>query len=136
MKEISRRSSCPLSSALDVFGDKWSLLIVRDIMFTDKKTYGEFLKSDEGIATNILANRLRTLESAEIIKKLPDPNDKRKDSYELTEKGLGLAPALIEIGLWSAKHDPETIIPKGFIGKARKIKSSLKGAGSSQAKNI
>jgi DNA-binding HxlR family transcriptional regulator len=125
MKTEKRRSNCPISFALDVFGDKWSLLIVRDLVFTGKHTYSDFLKSDERIATNILASRLRTLESAGIIKRSPNKDDARKESYELTEKGLDLIPILMEFILWSAKYDPETIASKSFIAQARKIKSAL-----------
>lgn len=120
MAETKRRSNCPISFALDNFGDKWSLLIVRDLILEQKKTYGEFLASDEGIATNILATKLRSLEETEIIKKMPNQNDRRKGSYVLTEKGLDLAPTLMEMMLWSAKYDPYTIATKDYIAKARR----------------
>ncbi len=96
-------SNCPVNFGLETFGDKWSLLIIRDIVFWGKKTYGDFLKSDEGIATNILASRLTQLEREEIISKRPHPTDKRKDFYSLTEKGLELIPLLVEIVAWSGK---------------------------------
>jgi DNA-binding HxlR family transcriptional regulator len=100
------RSHCPVNFGLEAFGDRWSLLIVRDIVFFGKKTYGEFLKAEEGIATNILASRLDFLESIKVIKKSPHREDQRKDIYSLTEKGLDLIPLLIEVVRWSAKHDP------------------------------
>jgi len=121
MEKTKKRSACPISFALDIFGDKWSLLIVRDLVFTHKKTYGEFLKSDEGMATNILASRLRTLENVRIITRTPNPDDKRKEFYTLTEKGVDLIPVLMEIIQWSAKHDPHTIASKEFIDQAQKI---------------
>jgi DNA-binding HxlR family transcriptional regulator len=121
MDKMQKRSRCPISFALDMFGDKWSLLIVRDLVFTDKKTYGEFLKSDEGIATNILASRLKALENTKIISKVQNPLDKRMDIYSLTRKGFDLVPVLMEMMLWSAKHDPDTIASKEFIAQARKI---------------
>lgn len=99
------RSHCPVNFGLEAFGDRWSLLILRDIVFRGKRTYGEFLKSEEGIATNILASRLATLEEAGILKKRPDPDDARKDRYLLTEKGLDLIPVLFEIMVWSARYD-------------------------------
>lgn len=102
------RSHCPVNYALEIFGDKWSLLIVRDIVFAGKKTYGEFLKSEEGFATNILAARLAYLEEQGILAKTPDPADGRKDFYSLTDKGLDLIPVLLRIVLWSAKHDPSS----------------------------
>lgn len=97
------RSDCPVNFALETFGDKWSLLIIRDIVFWGKKTYGEFLNSDEGIATNILAARLAQLEQEGILARSPDPADKRRDVYSLTEKGLELIPLLVEIVAWSGK---------------------------------
>jgi DNA-binding HxlR family transcriptional regulator len=105
MSENSRklRSNCPVNFGLETFGDKWSLLILRDMVFWGKKTYGEFLRSDEGIATNILAARLASLETEGIIEKSPHPDDKRKDLYSLTEKGLELIPLLVEIVAWSGK---------------------------------
>ncbi len=97
------RSDCPVNFGLESFGDKWSLLIVRDMMFWGKRTYGEFLRSDEGIATNILAARLASLEKEGIISKKPHPADRRKEMYSLTEKGLELIPLLVEIVAWSGK---------------------------------
>lgn len=99
------RSHCPINFGLEAFGDKWSLLILRDIIFRGKRTYGDFLNSEEGIATNILASRLATLEQKGILKKREDPGDARKDLYGLTEKGLDLIPLLFEMVLWSAKYD-------------------------------
>lgn len=99
------RSHCPINFGLEMFGDKWSLLIVRDIVFSGKQTYGEFLKSEEGFATNILAARLALLEEQGILRKTPDPGDNRKDLYSLTDKGLDLVPMLLDIVRWSAKYD-------------------------------
>ncbi len=100
------RSECPLNFALETFGDTWSLLIVRDIAFWGKRTYGEFLRSKERIATNILAARLAKLEREGILTKSRHPEDKRKDVYSLTEKGLDLIPIVLEVGAWSSKYDP------------------------------
>jgi DNA-binding HxlR family transcriptional regulator len=100
------RSHCPVYFGLESIGDRWSLLIVRDIVFFGKKTYGEFLKAEEGIATNILASRLDFLESIGVLKKSPHGEDRRKDIYSLTEKGLDLIPIVFDIVRWSAKHDP------------------------------
>jgi DNA-binding HxlR family transcriptional regulator len=99
------RSHCPVNYGVELFGDKWSLLIIRDIVFSGKKTYGEFLKSEEGLATNVLASRLAFLEERGILSKAPNPEDRRKDFYSLTEKGLDLIPILLSIFAWSAKHD-------------------------------
>lgn len=102
------RSHCPLNFGLEYFGDKWTLLILRDIIFRGKKTFGEFLKSEEGWATNILSSRLEQLTGDGILKKTPLPEDSRKDLYVLSEKGLDLIPVIFEIVLWSAKHDPQS----------------------------
>jgi DNA-binding HxlR family transcriptional regulator len=99
------RSHCPVNYGLEIIGDKWSLLIVRDIVFFGKKTYGQFLKSEEGFATNILASRLVFLEEQGILRKTPNPADRRKDFYSLTDKGLDLIPMLLDIVIWSAKYD-------------------------------
>jgi DNA-binding HxlR family transcriptional regulator len=100
------RSHCPVNFAVESLGDRWALLIVRDMVFLGKKTYGEFLKGEESIATNILASRLDFLERIEVIQKSPHGEDQRKDIYTLTEKGLDLIPVLFEFIKWSAKHDP------------------------------
>ena len=110
-----RRSDCPINFALETFGDTWSLLIIRDIVYFGKQTYGEFLASEEGIATNILANRLARLEQQGILAKLPHPTDVRKERYVLTEKGLDLIPVLVEIANWSAEHDSQTGAPPAWI---------------------
>ncbi len=98
------RSHCPVNYGLEAFGDRWSLLILRDIVFRGKRTYGEFLKSEEGFATNILASRLSHLIEAGILQREAH-EDGRKDTYSLTEKGLDLIPMIFEMILWSAKYD-------------------------------
>ena len=100
-----KRSDCPVNFAVETLGDKWSLVILRDIIFWGKHTYGEFLKSDEKIATNILANRLEYLEKEGLISKSPHPDDKRKDYYSVTEKGVALVPMFIEMIAWSAQQE-------------------------------
>ena len=118
----SLRSHCPVNFGLETFGDKWSLLILRDIVFRGKRTYGEFLKSEEGFATNILAARLDHLEKEGILRRKADPADARKGVFEMTEKGLELIPMLFEIMLWSAKYDPrsEARHITGLIERIRK----------------
>jgi DNA-binding HxlR family transcriptional regulator len=100
-----RRSGCPLNASVEMLGDRWSLLIVRDMMLRGFRTYKEFAESDEGIATNILADRLRKLEAHGIITTEPDPLDGRKLIYMLTRKGIDLAPVLAEMVLWAARHE-------------------------------
>ncbi|WP_229750963.1 winged helix-turn-helix transcriptional regulator [Undibacterium terreum] len=115
MKRSENKSHCPVNFALENFGDAWSLLIVRDIVFWGKRTYGEFLDSSEGIATNVLAARLAHLEQRGMLSKGPHPADKRKDIYSLTEKGLALIPILLEMSGWSAQYDKETTAPQQFV---------------------
>ncbi|MSQ48728.1 MAG: transcriptional regulator [Deltaproteobacteria bacterium] len=100
-----RRSGCPISCSLDLLGDKWSLLIVRDMVFGRKRYFKEFLASPEGIATNILTDRLKRLEDCGIISKLLDPENKRQIVYTLTEKGIALIPVLVELLCWGATYD-------------------------------
>ena len=121
----SRRSDCPINFALEIFGDKWTLLIVRDLMFKDKAYYGDFLESEEKIATNILADRLSRLEKVGIIRKIKNVKDKRKDAYQLSEKGIDLLPLLLEIIVWSAKYDPRTAAPKHFVAQAKNDREKL-----------
>ncbi|WP_057940345.1 winged helix-turn-helix transcriptional regulator [Algoriphagus resistens] len=104
MTTSKKRSSCPVSSTLDIFGDKWSLLIIRDLIFSKSCTYGDFQKSEEKIATNILASKLKALEENGIIKKSRHPESKAKVLYQLTQKGIDLLPVLIEINLWGQKY--------------------------------
>jgi DNA-binding HxlR family transcriptional regulator len=116
---------CPVFYAISRFGDKWSLLIVRDLMFFGKRTYGEFLGSGEGIATNILANRLAQLESDGIIDKRPDPDNGARILYSLTEKGMALMPVLLELINWSATYDDQTRAPPVFVQALREDRESL-----------
>src|SRR5438445_9577407 len=99
-----RRSDCPLNATLEVLGDRWSLLIVRDLLFKERTTYKDFLAGGEGIATNVLADRLKRLEAAGVIEKGRDAADARRLVYRLTTKGLSLAPVLVEMIVWGAGH--------------------------------
>jgi DNA-binding HxlR family transcriptional regulator len=100
-----RRSGCPLNASVETLGDRWSLLIIRDMMLRGFRTYKEFLESFEGIATNILADRLRKLQAYGIITTERDPSDGRRLFYLLTAKGIDLAPVLTEMVLWAARHE-------------------------------
>ena len=102
---FERRSPCPLNASVEMLGDRWSLLILRDMMVWGFKTYKEFLGSHEKIATNVLADRLRRLEEYGIIASKADPSDGRKLIYVLTAKGIDLAPVLAEMVLWAARHE-------------------------------
>lgn len=111
----SCRSNCPINFVLETFGDKWTLLIVRDLMFKGKQTYGELLQSDEKISTNILANRLKRLEEHGIITKSVASENGSSFIYSLTSKGSDLLPVMLEITAWSAKHDSMTNTPTSFF---------------------
>ncbi len=110
-----RCTGCPITYALDTFGDRWSLLIVRDLIMMERKTYGDFLDGGEGFATNILAARLKELVAQGVIKKTRDPENRRSNIYSLTDKGLDLAPVIIDMVYWSARHDPDTKVPKKML---------------------
>ena len=101
-----KRSSCPVSCALDILGDKWTLLVIRDIMFMRKQYFGDFLMSPEKIASNVFARRLRKLEESNIVSRQRDPGNARRVIYTLTEKGHDLSPAILELLRWGSKHDP------------------------------
>jgi DNA-binding HxlR family transcriptional regulator len=120
MRIGERRSTCPISSALDIFGDRWSLLVMRDLLFREKTRYGEFHASEEGIATNILADRLERLERAGLIRKKGHEPRSGKQSYAPTAKGKDLIPLLLEMMLWSSKHLAETTTPKALVVELRK----------------
>ncbi|MBI3851472.1 MAG: helix-turn-helix transcriptional regulator [Verrucomicrobia bacterium] len=113
------RSHCPIAFALDIFGDKWSLLLLRDLLFKDKRHYSELLAAEEGISTNILSERLARLEAEGLIAKSRDQSNRRQFIYSPTQKGLDLLPALLEISLWSAKYDPKTTAPPAVMRRIR-----------------
>ena len=125
MKEIKKRSNCPVSCSLDIWGDKWSLLIVRDLMFAKQCTYGDFMKADEKIATNILASRLQTLEENGIISKSDHPDSKAKVLYKLTQKGIDLVPLMIEINLWAEKYYDVPADRKAMLEEVKKDKQKF-----------
>jgi DNA-binding HxlR family transcriptional regulator len=108
VKRTDRKSDCAINFSLESFGDPWSLLIVRDIVYFGKHAYGEFLASDEQIGTSVLADRLGILVKKGILIKKLSTIDKRKEEYWLTEKGLDLMPLLFDLTLWGAKHDLKT----------------------------
>ncbi len=105
MKEIQHRSDCPVAFSLDYLGDKWVLLILRDLIFTERSSYGDFLNADEKIATNILADRLKLLEANGFIRSTVSPEKKNKFIYSLTEKGIDLLPVIVELMIWGSKYD-------------------------------
>ncbi len=119
-----RRSGCPVSISLEMFGDRWSLLIIRDLMVRGFRTFKEFQESGEGIATNILADRLRNLEATGIITTEREQADARKVNYRLTKKGIDLAPVLLELLVWGARHE-ETGAPCALIANMEKHREAV-----------
>lgn len=119
MKKNIPRSDCPISFALDFLGDKWTLLVIRDLIFDRKRFYKEFLQSKEGIATNILSDRLKRLENAGIIASKVYEKLRTQKEYSLTQKGIDLIPVLIEIILWSAKYNQGLAVTEEFIERAK-----------------
>lgn len=115
---MTRRSDCPISNVLDFVGDKWSLLILRDLMFFGKHSFSELQSSSEKMATNILSRRLESLEKDELIRKQIDPSDKRKKVYTLTKKGKDMLPIMLEMMIWSSTYDPNTNVPELLIERA------------------
>jgi len=101
----TRRSGCPVSISLERFGDRWSLLVIRDLMVRGLHTFKDFRQAGEGIATNVLADRLRNLEATGIVTAEFDESDGRRVNYRLTEKGIDLAPVLLELLIWGAQHE-------------------------------
>jgi DNA-binding HxlR family transcriptional regulator len=119
-----RRSGCPVSISLEILGDRWSLLIVRDLMVRGYRTFKDFQGSSEKIATNILADRLKKLEAAGIISAEAEQTDRRKVNYRLTEKGIDLAPVLLDLLIWAARHE-ETGAPCALIVDMEKNREAI-----------
>lgn len=111
----SRRSSCPISYALEIFGDRWTLLVLRDMILYGRQRFRDLLASDEGIASNILTDRLKRLEALGIVSRMPDPTDGRQIIYRVTERGLSLIPVMLEIAAWGAAQDGKTAAPADFV---------------------
>ena len=105
------RSPCALANGLEILGDRWTLLVIRDLMFTNRREFGHFLNAGEGISTNILTERLERLQQSGVISKKPHPGHGKKFIYELTERGINLAPVLIELALWAYDNIEGTFIP-------------------------
>lgn len=129
------RCNCPITSALDILGDKWTLTLIKLMLVEDRKTFKDFLESKEAIASNILSARLKMMEEFNIITKKSLPNNKKSNFYLLTEKGLDLTPILVEMTLWSDRNLREyhpTLMPEEQIAgikvnKPNYINSLIKG---------
>lgn len=119
------KSHCPVNYALEHFGDKWSLLIIRDLMFKGKRHYNEFFESEEKVSTSVLGDRLKSLEALGIIRKGEDDVKKSRIRYSLTEKGISLLPMMIEMIVWSSQFDKKTAAGQDFLDKALNHRSDL-----------
>ncbi|MEO0424434.1 MAG: helix-turn-helix domain-containing protein [Pseudomonadota bacterium] len=119
------RSSCPINHAIEILGDKWTLLVVRDMVFNHKRSFSELKAMPEGIATNILSERLVRLQRAGVIVRLADPVDGRRAEYELTKHGRRLVPVLLELMVWSGRHSSEVDVPMALV---RRIEKDREGA--------
>ncbi len=118
MKHRRRKSDCPIHFALEVFGDSWTLLVIRDLMLKGRTSYGDFLHAEEGIATNVLADRLVRLQEDGVV-------ERHVHGYRLTPKGIDLLPVLLEIIAWSAKYDPKTAAERRFVRRLRRDRAGL-----------
>ena len=116
---IYEPNQCPIRYGLGVFGDRWSLLIVRDMMFRGSTRFRDFADADEGISTNVLSDRLSRLEAQQIISRQRDPANGRQVLYELTDKGKDLLPVMLAIFAWAEKHDPETRVSPELAERIR-----------------
>jgi DNA-binding HxlR family transcriptional regulator len=139
----SRRTAgrlCPIDYALQVFGDRWTLLVLRDLMLGGRRHYQDLALAKEGIATNILAARLKKLEASGLVVRRPDPRDRRRIFYALTDKALDLIPVMLEISRWSAKYDRRTAAPANLVrrinqDRERLIRDLVAAARARQAEN-
>ena len=124
-KKTKNWAGCPVRFGMSQFGDKWSFLVIRDLMFKGRKYYNEFLDAGEGISTNILANRLADLESNGLVNKRQDTIKRSKFVYSLTDKGIALMPMMLAMIDWSEKYDRQTEVPTAFIKKLRENPEEL-----------
>jgi DNA-binding HxlR family transcriptional regulator len=118
-------SGCPIDYSLDIFGDRWTLLVIRDLVFAGKRHFREFIASPEGIASNILASRLKKLEQRGLISRKPDPHNRKQVVYQLSEKGMDLIPVLLEIIRWGGRHDADTAAPKAFLDRVENDRAAV-----------
>ncbi len=125
--EYKFRCNCPITSALDILGDKWMLVIIKQMLMEEKETFKDFVESEEAIATNILSSKLKLLEEMGIISKSKPPNNKKTNLYSLTEKGIALTPLIVELAIWS-DHYLRPIHPSLTNGEAMELLRNDKAA--------
>jgi DNA-binding HxlR family transcriptional regulator len=126
MRQSEPRSHCPINLSLEIFGDTWTLLVLRDMMFGGKRHFRELLQSDEHISSNILADRLARLVESGVLTKADDPTHKQKAIYSLTEKGIALLPIVVQIGAWGSHWIPDA---KKLDARARKVVREIQESG-------
>jgi DNA-binding HxlR family transcriptional regulator len=122
VKRTDRRSDCPINHALQIVGDSWSLLVMRDLMFVEKRTFADFMQSEERISTNVLTNRLRSMVREGLIRR---DGRGRGTRYSLTRKGLDLLPTMLELIVWSARYDADTAAPPRVVARAAADRDGL-----------
>src|ERR1041384_3693249 len=126
MSQTAPRSYCPINLSLEIFGDAWTLLVLRDMMFAGKRHYRELLQSDERISSNILADRLARLVEHGMLTKSEDPTHKQKAIYSLTEKAISLLPVIVQIGAWGSRWVPDS---KKLDARSRKVMREIQEGG-------
>jgi DNA-binding HxlR family transcriptional regulator len=127
MKRTDTKSHCPINFTLEIMGDPWSLLVLRDVVFFGKHTFKEFLESAERITTSVLTSRLNSLEQHGILRKQPHPSDQRSALYQLTEKGIDLVPVLLAMMEWGTRYDPKSAghRKKALVERIRREHSAI-----------
>lgn len=135
------RSICPVANALDILGDRWTLLVIRDLMLRGKHEFREFLEGPEGVATNILSDRLKRLLCTGVINQTPHPTHKNKKMYYLTQKGKDLLPVVVELARWGGAYHASPDMPKALFQKLKRdpkkfMKNALKQTEAWEEKNL
>jgi len=123
--EQPKRSTCPISFALEIFGDRWTLLVLRDLLLKSRRRYRELLAGEEGIATNVLADRLRRLEQKGLIRKEQDQQDARQYVYKPTRLAVSVVPMLIEMTVWGARNSKDTTVDRDLLRRFDKEREQL-----------
>jgi DNA-binding HxlR family transcriptional regulator len=123
--DVPKRSTCPISFALEIFGDRWTLLVLRDVLLRSRSRYRELLSSEEGIATNVLADRLKRLEQRGLIRKEQDQQDARQYFYRPTMLAVSVVPMLVEMTVWGARSSSMTCVDQDFLRRFEEDREKL-----------
>lgn len=124
-RERPERSSCPINHAVEILGDKWTLLVLRDMVISGHRRFSDLKAMPEGIASNILTDRLARLQEVEVLERAPDPDDRRQALYLLTEHGRRLVPLLLELMVWSHHHSSEVDVSKELVEAIQQDRNSV-----------